>query len=601
MADPSTGQGVLGNLRAPSGSIVHRLAMRSLAEDQSGYGWTWENIKAGSTNPEIVAEMSSQTGNFVTIGTMTSPSFIGNLVGTAARASQADRATNADASDYASMVSGYYGGSGVSISPSFVPSNRVRFAMANVVPGVSFPTSAYRDMMLMDTYTGTDVPVTTAFAIDKNLQTKGAYLLWGTKGSDTWAAVQKILTDQNIGGYTAGAASKLETGRTIALSGAAIGTPTLFDGTENISIPVTGLDVSKLRVMTPNAYLPTTGSYSNGIYDLTSKYAVTLKPRTDGQPHDLYVASAAYADRAGSADTAANALKLGGYDAADYMRKDEVKTIKSSYETLEWDGAGTYSWTVPEGVTKINVTTVGGGGGAGYIRAYRNQYTSGTICNIFPGGNGGETIEGVVLEVKQGDQILVTIGSGGKTAGSAVDYDTCNKGGYGYYGLSPSSQGSGANGQESYISINNIKQTLTIAKGGHGADINNRTLSNHPPYTYPNSYYIYGNTSGTGKNGGRGARADTYPGGSIENGLSSPFATGGTSTNFEGKTIRNPCTGQNEYYEIGGGGGSYGSGAGYEGNMSAKRGGGGTHFSGAGAANGAPGYVKISYTRLYSN
>ena len=313
------------------------------------------------------------------------------------------------------------------------------------------------------------------------------------------------------------------------------------------------------------------------------------------------MASAVNADHADTADTASNALKLGGYDASEYMRKDEVKTIKSSYETLEWDGAGTYSWTVPEGVTKINVTTVGGGGGAGYVRAYRNQYTSGTICNIFPGGNGGETIEGVVLEVKQGDIISVIIGSGGKTAGVPVSYYTCNKGGYGYYGLYPSSQGSGGNGQESYISINGIKQTSTIAKGGDGANINNRTLTNTPPYTYPNSFYTYGNTSGTGKNGGRGARADTYPGGSISSGESSPYATGGTSTNFEGKTIRNPCTGQNEYYEIGGGGGSYGSGADYQGSISAKRGGGGSHLSGASAANGASGYAKISYTRMYSD
>ncbi len=43
----------------------------------------------------------------------------------------------------------------------------------------------------------------------------------------------------------AGAAEKLVTARSIALSGGATGTATAFDGTANISIPVTGLDVSK--------------------------------------------------------------------------------------------------------------------------------------------------------------------------------------------------------------------------------------------------------------------------------------------------------------------------------------------------------------------
>ena len=63
----------------------------------------------------------------------------------------------------------------------------------------------------------------------------------------------------------------------------------------------------------------------------------------------LYVASAVYADRAGSADTASNALKLGGYDASDYLRKDEVQTVTAAYQEIEWTTPGTYDWVVPEG------------------------------------------------------------------------------------------------------------------------------------------------------------------------------------------------------------------------------------------------------------
>ena len=55
----------------------------------------------------------------------------------------------------------------------------------------------------------------------------------------------------------AGSATKLQTARTISLSGGATGTATSFDGTANISIPITTLDATKL---TGVASVDTTGS-----------------------------------------------------------------------------------------------------------------------------------------------------------------------------------------------------------------------------------------------------------------------------------------------------------------------------------------------------
>ena len=57
----------------------------------------------------------------------------------------------------------------------------------------------------------------------------------------------------------AGSATKLQTARTIGLSGAATGTATSFDGSANITIPVTSLDASKL---TGTASINTTGNAS---------------------------------------------------------------------------------------------------------------------------------------------------------------------------------------------------------------------------------------------------------------------------------------------------------------------------------------------------
>ena len=313
----------------------------------------------------------------------------------------------------------------------------------------------------------------------------------------------------------------------------------------------------------------------------------------------MYVASAAYADRAGSADTAANALKLGGYDATDYMRKDEVKTIKSSYETLEWDGAGTYSWTVPEGVTKINVTTVGGGGSPGYIRTYPKVSNQPPYMNLFPGGCGGETVEGIVLNVDTGDEIKITIGQGAIPKWAGEDL-SINK--WGDWYTPPANIASGNKGGDSYISINGIIQSSTKALGGSGGDINFKIITNNYPYEGANAYYTYGTWNLTGKNGGYGGRPNTHPyhttAGKDQDmavGYKGSYGAGGIgSYNY----LYNSRTKLWEIYSYGGGGGSYGDGAGTDG--TASRGGGGCWDWGS-YKSGAPGYAKISYTRLYSN
>jgi len=62
------GAGYGANITAPTGTYVTSWALRSFIEGASGYGWTWEQGTASSTTPSIVAELSSNTGNFKTIG-----------------------------------------------------------------------------------------------------------------------------------------------------------------------------------------------------------------------------------------------------------------------------------------------------------------------------------------------------------------------------------------------------------------------------------------------------------------------------------------------------------------------------------------------------
>ncbi|MDX8255259.1 phage tail protein [Acinetobacter pittii] len=74
---------------------------------------------------------------------------------------------------------------------------------------------------------------------------------------------------------TTGSAAKLTTPRTIALSGGATGTATNFDGSANISIPVTSLDASKL---TGTAGVNTTGSAAK----LTTPRTIALSGAVTG-------------------------------------------------------------------------------------------------------------------------------------------------------------------------------------------------------------------------------------------------------------------------------------------------------------------------------
>ena len=175
----------------------------------------------------------------------------------------------------------------------------------------------------------------------------------------------------------------------------------------------------------------------------------------------MYVASAVYADRAGTADTASNALKLGGYDASDYLRKDEVQTVTAAYQEIEWTTPGTYNWIVPEGVNSILVTTVGGGGGYGYSKV-DNPY-NGKRLLAFPGGSGGEVIVNQLVKTTPGETITVIVGNAG--------VNVTNSTGGGEFNETEITQYNGRNGGNggiSYIARNGTMISATKARGGAG-------------------------------------------------------------------------------------------------------------------------------------
>ena len=92
------------------------------------------------------------------------------------------------------VIKGNYTGNGGQQGPSYVPSGKVRFNMMNTpING----DSSYKDFLLMDTYTGNDVPVTTAFGISKS-NTLRAFIMQGTKGGAGWQRTAEFFTTANF-------------------------------------------------------------------------------------------------------------------------------------------------------------------------------------------------------------------------------------------------------------------------------------------------------------------------------------------------------------------------------------------------------------------
>ncbi len=80
-----------------------------------------------------------------------------------------------------------------------------------------------------------------------------------------------------------------------------------------------------------------------------------------------------------------------------------VDTGTSNYQTF-WT-PGTYNFTVPEGVTRINAMLWGGGGGGGGAH---------TGYNYGGGGGGGGGFKEFILMVRPGSTLQLTVGRGGK-------------------------------------------------------------------------------------------------------------------------------------------------------------------------------------------
>jgi len=207
---------------------------------------------------------------------------------------------------------------------------------------------------------------------------------------------------------------------------------------------------------------------------------------------------------------------------------------------------GSYAWTVPFGVTTVQVVAIGGGGGGG-------QMTSPTQPGA-PGGGGAFLT--ATLTVIPGQVIALVVGGGG---GIGPYYEgACGAGGGG--------------GGASSVDVGNPDQIIAGGGGGGGGYCGN------------------GNASFAGGSGGGVAGAGGAGGGSI--GLGGSAGIGGTGGVSGGSGLGGPGGGGgSNNYVIPGGAAGIGAGSGTGGDASAggtstlMSGGGGGGYGGGGSGN----------------
>lgn len=178
-----------------------------------------------------------------------------------ASATNATNAVNATNSTNAANVNGSYTGSGGAQPPSYIPNGKVRFNMMNAFKGLS-ALSTYADCILMDTYTGGDVPYVTGFGILKTANNPRAFIAVGAKNNATaWAAQVELITTGNIGSQSVTSATKLTT------SAGGSSTPVYFSGGK----PVACTGIAKFRALTQAQYnaLSSAEKNNNTIYFIT--------------------------------------------------------------------------------------------------------------------------------------------------------------------------------------------------------------------------------------------------------------------------------------------------------------------------------------------
>ncbi|MDF2927873.1 MAG: hypothetical protein K0Q75_111 [Anaerospora sp.] len=274
----------------------------------------------------------------------------------------------------------------------------------------------------------------------------------------------------------AATATILQTAHTIGINGDATGTATSFNGSTNITIPVT-LATSGV----------TAGTYSSVTVDAKGRVTAGSNPATisaNTTGNAATATTATSATTAISAGNAATATKLatprtinltgaiigtGTFDGTSNL------SIATSGGSIYGSGSQLFTssgiFTIPAGVTKVFITLSGGGGGG-----------SGGTRGAYGGrGGSGEFKFQRQINVSPGNNVSVTVGGAGI-------------GGRGSTTTTPTTAGSSGG-------VSSFGEYITASGGGGGQPITNGTSFSSPDFFGKNgavSDYAIGGIGGAG-------------------------------------------------------------------------------------------------------
>lgn len=184
---------------------------------------------------------------------------------------------------------------------------------------------------------------------------------------------------------------------------------------------------------------------------------------------------------------------------------------------------GTYSYTVPDGVFRVQLLGEGGGGSGGtgawqyWIKTGTNSVFYGSVCAGGGGGGGAGTEVITTIDVVPGDVLAVVVGAGGARNVSTYSVNTIN---------APTQAGQSAiaifadgnDGSPSYVSKagNNVVYCPAGSRGKGGQVALVSVTDNTGPYGQPNSShpYVWMRDGALGGIGGAGGSLNGATGGS---------------------------------------------------------------------------------------
>lgn len=218
-----------------------------------------------------------------------------------------------------------------------------------------------------------------------------------------------------------------------------------------------------MSVLSKKFYVQKTGgmAVACNIYSTSAEAGdKALRVRVDNT--DGYIAIKATDD----ANATGMRVKIGDVIYAVATKHESGGGVAIPYTEQNWTKAGSYTFTVPDGVTRVRVAVCGGGAGKGSTRAN--------------GGNGGDTMAfGVTATGGKGGGIAWIKGKGGEPNGYASSGNSLTNGfavsftkSYGGYGGGGQYGGSGGYDSQ-YVTVNTgHTYTLTVGKSGGTNGVN---------------------------------------------------------------------------------------------------------------------------------